>query len=240
MEHVKKMLLVDPKVVENKSQDFKESKAERVLTKIENTLDRNTTLRNTIMTKLDQDINEVLENSAIPPDQKIKLYQQILQRYLHFRKEPEQNSSILTQKLSGEKIKDNKSSSDKPDYMREMKDEVIKGIPKKFQKNANILFKHIETNPDITYNDKGEFVFKGNVVQNSNIFDLINDLLRKKKHFDPAGWTVFSEAMQETNLPLTVVGNSNRLKHIKDQEKVGRVTKRRRHQNPIPWERLDL
>jgi hypothetical protein len=45
----------------------------------------------------------------------------------------------------------------------------------------------------LKYNDK--------TVQGNNVVDLINDVLRKRKYFNPQGWETFGEALREANVP---------------------------------------
>jgi hypothetical protein len=51
--------------------------------------------------------------------------------------------------------------------------------------------------PDISWNEKGELKYKGETVQGSNVVDLVNDVLRKRKYFNPQGWETFGEALRE-------------------------------------------
>jgi hypothetical protein len=37
--------------------------------------------------------------------------------------------------------------------------------------------------------------YKGETVQGSNVVDLVNDVLRKRKYFNPQGWETFGEAL---------------------------------------------
>ena len=61
MEHARKMILVDPRALQPKPNPTK-----------------------TILSKLDEEMNEILNND-LPEDEKVKLYNQILRRYLTFQ-----------------------------------------------------------------------------------------------------------------------------------------------------------
>jgi hypothetical protein len=41
----------------------------------------------------------------------------------------------------------------------------------------------MKSSPDISWNEKGELKYKGEIVQGSNVVDLVNDVLRKRKYF---------------------------------------------------------
>jgi hypothetical protein len=61
------------------------------------------------------------------------------------------------------------------------------------------IFK-IKTNRDITWDEKGELKYKDKTVQGSNVVDLVNDVLRKRKYFNPQGWEIFGAAIREANV----------------------------------------
>jgi hypothetical protein len=48
-------------------------------------------------------------------------------------------------------------------------------------------------------------------VQGSNLVDLVNDVLRKRKYFNPQGWETFGEALREANVPQDLIGPSHTL-----------------------------
>jgi hypothetical protein len=41
---------------------------------------------------------------------------------------------------------------------------------------------------------------EGETVRGSNVVDLVNDVLRKRKYFNPQGWETFGEASYEKNI----------------------------------------
>ena len=45
----------------------------------------------------------------------------------------------------------------------------------------------MKSSPDISLNEKVELKYKGETVQGSNVVDLVNDVLRKRKYFNPQG-----------------------------------------------------
>jgi hypothetical protein len=48
---------------------------------------------------------------------------------------------------------------------------------------AQPLLKKTKTNRDIIWNEKGELKYKDKTVQGSNMVDLVNDVLRKRKYY---------------------------------------------------------
>jgi hypothetical protein len=59
---------------------------------------------------------------------------------------------------------------------------------------VQLLLKKMKSSPDISWNKKVELKYKGETVQGSNMVDLVNDVLSKKKYFNPQGWESFGEA----------------------------------------------
>jgi hypothetical protein len=53
---------------------------------------------------------------------------------------------------------------------------------------AQLLLKKMKSSPDNSWNEKGELKYKGETVRGSNVVDLVNDVLRKRKYFNPQGW----------------------------------------------------
>ena len=65
---------------------------------------------------------------------------------------------------------------------------------------------------DIRY--RGELIHEGVPVVGSNVVDLVNDLLRKRKT-DPTGWQPFARQLRAINLPMALVGNVSRRAYIR-------------------------
>jgi hypothetical protein len=57
--------------------------------------------------------------------------------------------------------------------------------------------------------------YKGETVRGSNVVDLVNDVLRKRKYFNPQGWETFGEALREANVPQDLIGHEDRWKYTK-------------------------
>jgi hypothetical protein len=58
-----------------------------------------------------------------------------------------------------------------------------------------------------------------------NVVDLVNDVLRKRKYFNPQGWETFGEALREANVPQDLIGHVDRWRYISQTEKNTRYTK---------------
>jgi hypothetical protein len=58
----------------------------------------------------------------------------------------------------------------------------------------------MKTNRDIIWNEKGELKYKYKIVHGSNIVDLVNDVLRKRKYFNPEGYGKLSAKHREEQM----------------------------------------
>ena len=66
---------------------------------------------------------------------------------------------------------------------------VVDTVPKTMQAKARRLMEHLKR--DIAWTARGELIHEGVPVFGSNVVDLVNDLLRKRKT-DPTGWQPFA------------------------------------------------
>ena len=70
------------------------------------------------------------------------------------------------------------------------------------------------------WNERGEFEYRGQLIKNSNLTDLVNDVLRKrKKASDPLGWETFAEVLQRSNVPQELIGNPTRWSYMREEKK---------------------
>ena len=78
------------------------------------------------------------------------------------------------------------------------------------------LVKKLKANKDIVgWNDHGQMVFEGRTIPGTNVIDLINDTLRQRKNFNPAGWQLFAKALGRLNVPEGIIRNEERLNMVK-------------------------
>ena len=77
-------------------------------------------------------------------------------------------------------------------------------VPKTMQAKVRRLMEHLKR--DIAWTARGELIHEGVPVAGSNVVDLVNDLLRKRKT-DPTGWQPLARQLRAINLPMELVGN---------------------------------
>ena len=180
MEHAKKMVLIDPRMIQTQ-QEYKVPNPQL----------------NSLGT-LDNEMKNILD-SNYPEDEKIKLYEQSLQKYLTmYRKYISPRQEQLPPTESGEK---QKGITD---------EDIVESVPKSMRDRAAYLVKMMKKSGLIQWNERGELLYKGEVQEGTNIADLVNDVLRRRRNFSPEGSSVFVQALKEAHVPETVIGHKER------------------------------
>jgi hypothetical protein len=125
-----------------------------------------------IMDTLDKKMQTILEREDLLADERLKLYDQSFTRYLNvydnFRPRPVA--------VAPEPVKQ---------YL--IDEEILESVPKTMKAKAQLLLNKMKSKTDISWNEKGELKYKRETVQGSNVVDLVNDVLRKRKYFNPQG-----------------------------------------------------
>lgn len=212
MENAKKMVLVEPSLIEKLKQH----------TNVENPKSR-----------LDAEMQKIL-NSKMEDTKKCILYLQILQRYLHFIQEDRQpielpiiteninnmeyknddtkNENLVLTETPSHEVKDKKILNNQTRYTST---EILSLIPKSYLKKGELLLNLISLSKNtIDWDNEGTVIINNEKIPGSNIVDLINDSLRSLKKSDPVGWEKFAEALNSIKVPLTYIGNPKRSEFI--------------------------
>ena len=85
-------------------------------------------------------------------------------------------------------------------------------VPKTMQAKARRLMEYLKR--DVAWTARGELIHEGVPVVGSNVVNLVNDLLRKRKT-DPTGWQPFARQLGAINLPMALVGNVARRTYVR-------------------------
>ena len=84
------------------------------------------------------------------------------------------------------------------------------------QNRAKLLIQKLKDHTDvISWNDNGQLVLEGSIIPNSNIVNLVNDVMRKRKGFDPAHSSTFAKAPAKINVPEDNERNTDRIESIR-------------------------
>lgn len=165
-----------------------------------------------------QEMNDWLEKDDVPEDTKATMYAQQLQRVKQlknqvFRPEPSP-VQMITQT---ERTITSESDRVTPSQQLNATDkQIIDSVPKTMQNRAKLLIQKLKDHSDvISWNDNGQLVLEGSIVPNSNIVDLVNDVMRKRKGFNPEHSSTFAKALAKINVPEDYVRNPDRIDSIR-------------------------
>lgn len=210
MNHTKRMVLVPEYTLERLQQQ------QKILTP-----PVTQTLRN-----LDVEMSEILSNKHLDDEEKAKLYNQALQRYLTFY--DQRKAQPLHVKLTSSKAEETPLQQEKSDTLTEsqpnetsedtaIEEEVMRSVPKVYKTGARQLLDKIKDNRDVLHwNNKGELLYQDKAISGSHLVDLVNDILRHRKGFEPVGWSVFARGLARMNVPENLVRNPQRQSAVRE------------------------
>ncbi len=152
---------------------------------------------------LDQQMKNILEDKNMPADMKYKQYFNTLHRYDALQENSEQKPIPVA-------VREEKPQQ-KSHVLPVSENELLENVPITQRRGTRLLMKYIKDNPDITWNNANEMVYKGERIPQSNIYDLVADISRNRRNQRPAvGWYQLAEALTEQNIPETAIGNKQR------------------------------
>lgn len=206
MEHAKKMMLVDPKLMESAPNVVDTPRSIVGVTQPEsNVIDMT-------LTSLNKGLHDILQRDNIHVDEKVKLYSNILQQYLTMR---QKQKDVYALPSAVTITSAPPSSEEESKQLLQIQQQVIDSVPKPMQKNAKMLLDRVKQDPRLGWTPRGELIVEEQVIPQSNIIDLINDLLRKRKNFNPQGWRELSRKLYEGNVPTNLIRNADRLSFMR-------------------------
>ena len=165
--------------------------------------------------QLDQAMQHILDRKDVSQEEKLKLYHQSLQKYLLYKDKVEP----MTVKVFGEpSLPEVHTKTPVEETQESLEAEIIQSAPKNLRHKASILLRRLKQDDNITWNTKGELVYKGDVIPNTHIHDLVQDVLRKRRTHVPVGWQTFARALRESNIPQDLVGNLDHWQWMNQEE----------------------
>lgn len=178
----KKKVLIEPELFEMLQEYLKQKDEQSKL---------NRDIVDTAIVREEDKMESILNSPSTSNVEKINSYNESLNRYLNYRQK-----------------KDSPIKMQPPDNFVEH--EILSSAPLKLKNKAKILLERLNHDPNISWNKKGEVSIKGELLQNSNINDLIQDMLRNRKSHVPNGWESFARYLHDSNVPQDLIGNRNR------------------------------
>ena len=157
---------------------------------------------------LDADMTRILDRTDIEVSDKVRLYNHALQRYNGMMK-TRSNKPTRVVVVPEEKVV-NREDAEAGNVGAA---EIVATMPKSLHMTARLLATRLKKMVD--WNDRGELLHEGVAIPGSNITDLVHNLVRKRKTFDPIGWRRIASQLRGSNIPMELVGNVARRLHIK-------------------------
>ena len=193
MEHAKKMALVEPRLLDLLQSRQQQQQHPGI---VEGTL-----------SQLDAQMNGVLTRRDLTDEQKVKMYNDALHEYSVYSNQIQPPRVELVMGNQQQQQQQHAANS-------VIEEEIVDSAPKLVKNKARLLMRRLKADPNVAWNDKGELIYKGQLLAETRLNDLVQDVLRKRKSLEPRGWETFAEALRENNVPQDLVGNAERWQHI--------------------------
>lgn len=189
----------------------------------------NPTLRT--MAFMDEDIEEILNNDHLTPEQKITLYQTARHRMRALTPRQTQEQVLPAMKESNTAPTNapaQPNPQQAPPDPRLM--QSLKNISKSGIQNATSLISIISANPNLlSINERNQLVHKGNAIDGSNASDLIHSLYSSSKHLNLRGIDQFLSGLHDMNVPSTLINNTIIRSKYNPQIGTGRIKLKSKH-----------
>lgn len=167
----------------------------------------------TQMGALDTEMNTILQTEYAHDSEKWKRYNEVLQRYLYFTSEARKPIPI--------EIKSVPTTMDDSKQTSALRHQLSSVVPPTYKAQALKIHDYLSTGSPITWDTTGVVSIHGNPIPQSNIIDLISDMTRFRKNFEPYGVSQFIQALAKINIPSDLVGNEKRRTAILQAKQTG-------------------
>lgn len=158
----------------------------------------------TTLSNMDRNMQSILNNKNLSEYDKEKLYTQKLGTYVDVRDQTglsKEEITIPSQSLVKNMIPTIKNEPQLPE-------DILTSVPKMYRRKAEAFVKHLQSDKNVSWDDKGQLSIKGKVIPNSHVVDLMNDAMRLRKKVKRAkGWRELSRHLQTQNTPRELLGN---------------------------------
>lgn len=157
--------------------------------------------------ELDAEMKSILDRNDLDEYEKAVQYSQVLEKYISVKQKMMRPTPIpLVEQTPPAKPAVAPVIPNKSGHVD------LEQFPTQYRNRAQNLLKHIENQTDIRWNDRGELLVDGAPYAGSHIIDLLDDTVRhNKKTAGPPGSDTFVDALLNSNVPRTLIGNKNRL-----------------------------
>ena len=164
-------------------------------------------------------MSNILQREGMSDDQKQKLFNAELERYLELRQQKESQIPNI-------RVIDNEKGQQQAQPETQLSDAVVvEPVPKTMRPRATALLNWLKTRPEVvTWDKTGQVKIEGETIPDSNISDLVSDAMRSRKNFNPTGSKEFFQALSKLNVPKDLVRNQERWKQLTGETSSARFT----------------
>ena len=145
-------------------------------------------------------MTSILDRSDVNVGEKVRLYNQTLLRCNDMTKilanKPTRVVVVNDEKVANEYNKEEENDTTS---------EIVSTMPKSLQIKARMLTARLKKMVDWNY--RGELLHQGTAIPESNITDLVHDLVRIRKTFEPMGWQQLASQPRGSKISMELVGN---------------------------------
>ena len=99
-----------------------------------------------------------------------------------------------------------------------MKDYIITTLPVILRNKGHLLFQQLKRSGKVSKD--GQLISNGEILLDTNVIDLINDVLRRRKTSPPEGWNEFAHVLEELNISKHFIGNERYKPKCRQRQKV--------------------
>ncbi len=175
------------------------------------------TIQQTVENDLDVAIRNILQRTDLDPHGKVKLYSNVLQRFLTIVKQGDLESGTLTltipkQDADAPAVTAPVNPSSNNDYGEDqIVNEILNNVPQRSLKNVKYILDKMSNAKSLSsWTSSGEFVFKGHVISGSHVLDLVKSITAPhtiRDEYRPRGWNEFLDAFAVLNIPFSTISN---------------------------------
>ena len=101
--------------------------------------------------------------------------------------------------------------------------EILRALPKNLKQRGKLLIDKIKEHPDVMkWDQRGQLIYQDQPLTGSHVVDLVGDMLRPRKGFDPVGWETFAQGLAKMNTPEDLVRNQARRVVVRNYKSGGK------------------
>ena len=166
-------------------------------------------------TDLESKLYNLLHQPNIDPHDKVRRYNELLQRYLHLVRKTEKEDREIVLKMPEEKEEPTKAPVEAvAGNSSSIEEEIIHNIPARAKKNVEYILQKLRKSEAVHWGPTGEVVIKGNTIKGSHILDLMRGLSQPRSKNLPTGWESFLHVISDLNVPISSISNPNAKKQL--------------------------